>query len=167
MNRRIRGVIGTALTWGAGWAAVGLGVSGLRAVALRAADVQVPIDLWRFVALGTLRWAAFGLVAGTLFALALWYVGRRVGSLGALAPSRAAAWGLGAGVALPLCVIALLATGGAAVPLVAMFPLVITSGVFGAGTAAGTVALARRGPAPLAAGGQTTSLLPLSSRDDG
>lgn len=159
MNRRLRGVLGTALTWSAGWAAVGLGVGGLRAAALRAADLQVPMELWRFVALGTFRWAAFGLVAGTLFALALWYAGRRVGSLDALAPSRAAVWGLGAGVALPLCVIGLLAAGGAAVPLVAMLPLVVTSGVFGAGTAAGTVALARR-PAPLVAGGQAATLPP-------
>lgn len=152
MNRRLRGVIGTALTWGAGWAVIGFGVSSVQAIALRAASVPMPIGLWRFVTMVTLRWATSGLVAGTLFALALWYVGRRVESLGALSTRRAAAWGLGAGIAVPLCIVALMIASGIAVPLLAMMPLVVTSALFGAGTAGGTVALARREPTALGPG---------------
>jgi hypothetical protein len=160
MNRRLRGVIGTALIWGAGWAVVGLAVAGLQAVALRASGVRVPMQLERFVALVTLRWAVSGVVAGTLFALALWYVGRRGGSLGALSPSRAAVAGTLAGIALPLVVAPLLVMSGLAVPLTVLLPFVVTGAVFGAGTAAGTVALARRAPAPLAAGSDAPTLSP-------
>jgi len=158
MNRRLRGVLGTALTWGAGWGVVGLGVGGLQAVALRAAATPIPMELTRFVALVTLRWAAFGLVAGTLFALALWYAGRRAGAVGVLAPRRAAAWGALAGVVLPLALVALLAAGGAVIPLATVLTLLVTGGAFGAGTAAGTVAIARRAPAPVGAGADVPSL---------
>ena len=152
MNRRLRGVIGTALTWGTGWAVIGLGVAGLQAVALRASGVRVPMQLERFIALVTIRWAVSGVVAGTLFALALWYVGRRLGSLAALSPRRAAVAGALAGVALPLVVAPLLVVSGVAVPLTVLLPFVVTGAAFGAGTAAGTVALARRAPEPLGAG---------------
>jgi hypothetical protein len=160
MNRRLRGVLGTALVWGVGWSAIGLGAGWLQVVALRLAGISIPMAPARLVILVALRWAVFGVVAGSIFALALWYVGRRAGSLAALSPRRAAAWGAGAGVVLPLCVVALLAAGGAAVPLAAVLMLVVTGGVFGAGTAAGTVAVARRAPEPLGVARDMTALAP-------
>jgi hypothetical protein len=113
--------------------------------------MAVPMELERFVAVVTLQWAVSGIVTGTIFALSLWYIGRRTGSLGALSRRRAAAWGALAGVALPLGFGALLTAGGIGVPLAALLPLVATGAAFGAGTAAGMITLARRAPEPLAA----------------
>ena len=159
MNKRLRGVLGTALTWGAGWTVIGLAVGALQAIGLRAAGITIPMETSRFLALVTLRWTVFGIVAGSLFALALWYAGRRMTSFRALSGRRAALWGLGAGATLPLGFSAFLVAGGNSVPMIALVPFVITAGLFGAATAGGSVALARRAP-ELSAGSDTRALTP-------
>jgi hypothetical protein len=158
MNRRLRGVLGTALTWSVGWGILGLVEAALRSLPYK--GVRIPIDPMRFVITVTLNRAIFGFVSGALFALALWYVGRRARGLGALSTRRVAAWGMVAGSVLPAGVVALLTATGVAIPLPPLLMMIATGGLFGAGTAAGTVAIARRAPEPLAVGSAATALAP-------
>jgi hypothetical protein len=146
MLRRLRGILGTALTWSAGWTAVGLTTGAVKVLMLRAAGLALPMESWRFVLIGTVRWTVFGAVAGILFSLGVMIATRRLRSLSSLSPRRAAWWGLGAGIVFPLVVVGGYAAVSGAPLLIRLLPLVVTSGVFGAGTAAGMLVLARRVP---------------------
>lgn len=110
MLRRLRGVLGTALTWGAGWTVIGSVIGGAQVLALRTAGSPIPMTLSRFIVLVTLRWAVFGAISGALFALVLWYAGRRVASLSVLSTIRSAGWSALAGAVVPL-------TGGGDTPV--------------------------------------------------
>jgi hypothetical protein len=146
MTRRLRALLVMTVTWAAGWAVIGLGTTGLQAVAL--GDARMPIHSGGLVLLVALRWAATGAVAGALFAAGLWLAGRRGATLGALPPRRVAVWGaaIGAGI-VALCGIgARVAAVQAEVPLAVGLVWVVIGAAVGATTGAALVALARRAP---------------------
>ena len=123
--RRIRGIIGTGLTWAFAW--IGLGAT-LGALA------GYPLTYLLRIALSN---SVGGFIAGASFA-AILTVTERKRTLAELSLRRVALWGAMGGfvvTAMPLAV-------GA--PLVYLLgPLVINGGI-GAGLAAGSVVLARR-----------------------
>jgi hypothetical protein len=131
--RKLRGIIGTGLTWAvgwaAGWAAVGVGFG-------------VPFGSLVGIAVNG---ALIGFIAGGSFATIL-SIAERHRTLDQLSLRRVALWGFLGGVALPLFFSPRLL--GAGLP----FRMVVTtfilptgvSGLLGAGFAAGSVALARQ-----------------------
>jgi hypothetical protein len=162
MHRKTRGTLGTVVTWSAGWALFGLALGALRVVLLSALGGahQAPLVV---LAVPVLRWAVLGAAAGAFFAFLVRRAGRRVPSLEALSARRAAAWGAAAGLALPLGVLAaMLALGPVAWPAALVLGVLGIGVALGAGTAAGTVALARRAPAGLATGPRTPALPPVA-----
>jgi hypothetical protein len=151
MNQKTRATLGTVMMWSVGWAACGLALGVLRLALVAALGAWHPAPLLLLL-LPALRWAVLGAAAGALFALALRRSGRRLPSLEALSPPRAAVWGAGAGLALPLGVlVAALALGAVAWPAALVLGVLGLGAALGAGTAAGTVAIARRAPVALAA----------------
>jgi hypothetical protein len=126
--RRIRGAVGLGLTWAAAWFAVGMGL--LVVVGPDAADVPFPIG---FAALGFLAGATFSGV------LAVTEGHRRFDQMSL---PRFAGWGaLGGLVFAGLFVSVVALTGGGLLPITVLGPMFA---LFGAGSAAGTLALARR-----------------------
>lgn len=123
-QRRIRGAIGMGLTWGAAW--FGAGMLLLLVIGPDAADVPFPLGF-----------GLLGFLAGVTFSLVLATAGRRR-QLEELSLARFAGWGALGGLVFS-GVFAVVAGLGAAFPAVgAVFALA------GAGSAAGTLALARR-----------------------
>jgi hypothetical protein len=121
--RRIRGAIGIGLTWGAAWFAAGLVF-----MVVAAPHPENPF----FVA-----WGVLGFVAGLTFAALLGLIERRRG-IDQLSLKRVASWGAVGGLAL--AVIAQIAgLSGGFLLLAPLFALA------GAGCAAGTLVLARKG----------------------
>jgi hypothetical protein len=133
--RRIRGIVGTALTWAAGWGILGAVVSALSIVASGPWDGP-PVA--KMVFLGALFLATYGFIAGLVFSLVVLAAERRR-TLHQLTLPRVTAWGGLGGVLM------------AAVPVAATGPSVLTgvfllmSGLLGAGSAAASLAVARRG----------------------
>jgi hypothetical protein len=128
--RRIRGIVGTALTWAAGWGALGaVGYS----VAVLVSDLPAGE-----IAGGILFMATFGLLTGGAFSL-LALAAERKRTLAHLSLGRVAAWG-GLGSTL---LIAGLAYGFDLTPAHGSFVLIM--GGLAAGSAAGSLAVARRG----------------------
>jgi hypothetical protein len=126
--RRIRGVIGTGLIWALGWAPLG------------ALFVALTVDrtpLARYIALGAINGAIQGFLVGGSFAVVLSVVERHK-QLEELSLGRVAAWGALGGFLL-------------GIPFTLAFgvPLFSADGaltyLLGAGFAAGTVAIARKG----------------------
>ena len=114
--RRVRGVLGTAVTWSAGWGALG------------------------FLA-GVPQWMVVGFTAGAGFAVAL-ALAERQGRAETLALRRTALWGAlgavaGAGVAVPW----LWAMSGGGLQLL---PFLGFTALLGAGSATGTLLVIRR-----------------------
>lgn len=128
MNRllkRIRGIIGTGVTWALAW--VGLG-------AVVGAFVGYPASFLLRIALSN---SVSGFIAGSAFAVIL-SVAERKHTLEGLSLRRVALWGAIGGGLLSFIPMAY------GVPLAYLLgPLVINGGI-GAGMAAGSVAMARR-----------------------
>ena len=132
--RKLRGILGTGLTWAVGWAGVWAGLW-----------VVTGNSLGRMLGAAT-NGAVLGLIAGGTFALILSVVERKR-TLHDLSLKRVALWGGIGGMAL------LLAFLPTALEFSAIFGGFLTSyvvplalnGLLGAGSAAGSVALARRG----------------------
>ena len=122
--RKLRGILGTGLTWGAAWAAF-FGALGLVISVVDPASIdpgEAPLMLAVFG-------GGFGLIAGTAFGLLLSFAeGRR--RLIELTPGRAAIWGALAAATIPL--------------LKSNIDQVILFCPIGAAVAAATVAIARR-----------------------
>lgn len=150
--RRLRGVIGTGLTWALGWGAVST-------VLQLGASVFLGSSLGSLLAVavsGTIQ----GFIAGSSFAVILSIAERRR-TLDQLSLKRVALWGgLGAIGLFLLLVPRLIAAGLPLEWLVIsyLFPLGLT-GLLGAGFASGSVALARRGDANLIEGEESPQLL--------
>jgi hypothetical protein len=127
--RRIRGAIGMGLTWAVAW--FGAGVALLLVVGLDAADVPFPIGF-----------GMFGFLAGVTFSGVLGIVeGRR--RFDQLSIPRFAWWGAVGG--LLLCgtfVLAVALVEGTTLEILVLAPVFALAG---AGSAAGSLALARRG----------------------
>ncbi|MDH3222188.1 MAG: hypothetical protein OEO23_00620 [Gemmatimonadota bacterium] len=128
---RLRGALGTGLTWAAAWGSVG----GLIELALNIfPNLPLPfIDMW----IQTLAIPGFlgGLALSTILRIG---AGRR--RFDELSLPRFAAWGAAGGLAVGAFVLALL---GGGMPQAAMLAVVTATGVLGAASAAGSLAIAR------------------------
>lgn len=132
-RRRIRGAIGIALTWAAGWGAAGaIMVLGIVLVTGRRPDPPFP-----------LMFGAFGFVAGVIFSVVLARVeGRR--RFDQISLPRAAACGAAVGVLLSAAFVLAVASAGDRAFLWNLLVVGPIAGVAAAGSAAGSLALARR-----------------------
>ena len=115
--RRTRGIIGTALTWGVGWSLIGLAGG-------------VPV----------LNWGIPGAIAGGGFAVALAIAGRRR-TLREISVGSAAGWGALGTVGAVLLAMPLLLL---MMPALKIGPVLAVLAVLGAGSGAGTLAIAKR-----------------------
>jgi hypothetical protein len=98
--RRLRGFIGTIITWGSAFALVSILIVGALGLAgqLPPADIQtIGLGLFRI----GLRWGLIGAGIGTLFAGTVMLAERKQ-HLGSLSSRRFAVWGFAAGAAVPL-----------------------------------------------------------------
>ena len=133
--RRIRGIVGTALTWATGWGILGAVVN---AVALLVTGVPSGAPVAYMLTMAALFLATYGFIAGVVFSLVLLAAERRR-TLHQLTLPRMAAWGGLGGVLM------------AAVPVAAMGLTSLTgvfllmSGLLGTGSAAASLSIARRG----------------------
>ena len=130
--RRLRGIIGTGLTWAVGWA----GLWGAFLLVLRAFGAEVEWGL-----IPTLQSlyhvGTFGFFAGSAFGVILSVLERHK-SLEEITFKRIALWGGFGGLALLALLSALSGT------VITNWPPVISFTVLGVGSATGTVALAKR-----------------------
>jgi len=140
--KRIRGILGTGITWAIGWGATFVGL-------------RLVLSPGHFTGLAALAVSGmgFGFVAGSSFAVILSITERRR-SLHQLSLRRVALWG-GIGGAM-LALLAAPRVIGAGLPLnvlvsAYLIPLGLT-GLLGAGFAAGSVAIARKGDQSLIEG---------------
>lgn len=133
--RRIRGIVGTALTWTAGWGVLGAVVSAVTILASGPWDGAPVVGM---ISMGALFLATYGFIAGLVFSLVV-LAGERRHTLHQLTLPRVTAWGGLGGVLM------------AAVPVATAGPSLLTgvfllvSGLLGAGSAAASLAVARRG----------------------
>ncbi len=135
--RRLRGLIGTGLTWAVGWTVLWGGVLLLMA----GFDLLEGWDLW-YTARALLGVAGVGFVAGSGFG-ALLAAFEHHKRLGDLSFKRIALWGGLGGLAL------------AAVFGLQHLPQTIALALLGIGSATGSVALAKRGESKQIEGGDT------------
>lgn len=135
--QRIRGALGTALTWAAAWAPLGA-VAG---VVLHATLPAGPLEMGAVVARNVLTFAALGFVGGAIFApLLQWTEGHR--HFHQLSLRRFAVWGAIGGLCLGgIAVMAGLWGAGLGPVGVGMVGAAV---LLGAGSASGSLALARR-----------------------
>lgn len=135
--RRIRGAIGVGLTWAAGWAPVGA----LVGVVLHAALPGAPIGLGAVIALNATTFAVLGFVGGAIFSAVLRLAeGRR--RFDELSLPRFTVWGAVGGILLGGVAVAAGFWGAGFGPIGA--GMVGAATLLGAGSAAGSLALARR-----------------------
>ena len=142
--RRLRGIIGTGLTWAVGWAGVTVALNLLGGVPLQYLGLIAVSGLVR------------GFIAGGAFAVILSIAERRH-TLEDLSLRRVALWGGIGGSLLLLSSMPIMVSMG--VPVFSMLGGVVTSALVGAGFASGSVALARRADAKLIEGGDDTAFL--------
>src|SRR5262245_59556286 len=135
--RRIRGAIGMGLTWAAAWFGVGaITVLGLLLITGARPDVPVP-----------LVFGVFGFGSGVIFSGVLGVLeGRR--RFAEMSLPRFAAWGAAAGFLLALVFVLAVAAGGDPAFLWNLVGVGPMFAVAGAGSAAGSLAMARRADDP-------------------
>jgi hypothetical protein len=123
--RRLRGIMGTALLWGAPWAFILGTVAAAAALVLRA-----NLGPLRAFTQGALTGLSWGLAAGALFGSALMLAEQRRGFAG-LTRARGALWGTLAGIWFPALIG--LAVGPNSLPLmVGGWPAYLATGAMGA-----------------------------------
>ena len=123
--QRLRGIVGTGLTWAAAWVGLGAGIGALTGMEL---------GFILQIALGN---SVSGFLAGASFAVIL-SVAERNRSLEELSLKRVGLWGAAGAAALSLLPLAY------GVPIGYLFTPILINGGIGAGMAAGSVAMARR-----------------------
>lgn len=128
--RRIRGALGMGLTWAIAW--FGAGIALLLVVGFGAADVPFP-----------LFFGLLGFLAGVTFSGVLAFIegGRRFDQMSL---PRFASWGAVGGLLLSAIFVSAAALGGDITPLEHLVLLGPVFALSGAGSAAGSLALARR-----------------------
>lgn len=135
--RRLRGAIGLGISWAVGWAPIGAVVGVVLGV-----TVGAPIGLGGVVLVNTTVFAILGFAGGALFSTALRLSeGRR--SFEELSMPRLTGLGAAGGLVLGGLVVGSGLWGVATAPLVAA-AVVGVSTTLGAGSAAGTLAIARQ-----------------------
>lgn len=139
---RIRGVLGTALTWAIVWLLVGLGV----VLFLREPNCLYCNPNWRLYFV--LFWTLWGGISGAGFAIVLMIAERRH-TFADLTVARTARWGAVGAAAVPGVVMIwdVVASGfDSSVLADVRFPLITLaiSAALGAGCAAGTLRIAKR-----------------------
>jgi hypothetical protein len=135
--RRLRGAIGLGLAWAVGWAPIGAAVGLVVGVGLGA-----PIGLGGVVLVNATVFALLGFAGGALFSTALRLTeGRR--RFEELSLPRFTALGAAGGLVLGGLVVGAGLWGIATTPAVAV-AVVAASTMLGAGSAAGTLAIARQ-----------------------
>ncbi len=145
--RKLRGALGTALTWAVVWAVVSFASVTLLYMTTDAVVMLGPF--WEVAPGGAFRFGLYGLVGGALFSSALATVhGRRM--LGELKPARMGLWGGLAGLLVFMGVLGVVAAAGVAIPWSLPMVGVIALGAsmyggIGAAIAAGTIKLAQQG----------------------
>jgi hypothetical protein len=135
--RKLRGAIGTALTWAVVWALGGFALfttifmlsSGLTAFWAGA----IPVTIMAGIS---------GFIGGTMFSLVLGTIHRRR-RLEELSPLRMGLWGGLAGLIVPMALLWVAASVGIGLQLGALVSLIVACGGLGATTAGGTVKLAQ------------------------
>lgn len=151
-RRRVRGAIGMGIAWAVAWFGAGV------ALALAfpgAADVPFPI-----------LWGALGFVGGVTFSAVLGLIeGRR--RFDEMSLPRFAGWGGVGGLLLSGMFVLITALFGATEPLEHFGLLAAVFGAAGAGSAAGSLALARRAEEPEAvdAGAARREVRPADDED--
>ena len=138
--RRTRGVLVAATLWAVAWSVVGLAL-GLVAWAF-AGPFPDPAAM---IVVAAIRWAALGGVGGAAFALALAAAERQATSPEALSTARVARWGALGGAVLPLLLLPLFWASHPGALGIGVF-LVPLASALGAGSATGSLRLARRAP---------------------
>jgi len=135
--RKIRGLVGTAVTWAVGWAVAGFGLIAIPLLAGRGAA-----PFWRIALSFAAVVGVSGAVVGTLFSIVLGSVhGRR--TLDELKPVRMALWGGLAGLVTAGAAFAATAAIGVAMPLTGVMAVTGMIAGFGAMTGGGTVKIAQ------------------------
>jgi len=123
--QRLRGIIGTGLTWAAAWVGLGAGIGVLSGMEMG------------FILRLALGNSVSGFLAGASFAVIL-SVAERNHSLEELSLKRIALWGAVGAAGLSLLPLAY------GVPIAYLFTPILINGGIGAGMATGSVAMARR-----------------------
>lgn len=103
INRRLRGLLGTSLAWAGVFGVLSLAFTGLALLRLPA-GTPAP---WRMFRGTLLVWSAFGFCSGVIFS-GLLIALERGRTLGSVSSRRFSAWGIVAGVLVPLYPCALL-----------------------------------------------------------
>lgn len=135
--QRVRGAIGMGLTWAAGWAPIGAVVGAVLHVILP----ETPLGLGAVVLINAATFAVLGFVGGSLFAATLRLAeGHR--RFDELSLPRFAGWGAVGGLALGAVAVMAGLWGAGLGPLGAA--MTGAAALLGAGSAAGSLALARR-----------------------
>lgn len=129
--RRVRGVAGTAVIWGAAWFTVALGWTGFTMWGLLSPGMILG---------GSLAIGVAGVISGTGFAVALGIAGRR-STLDELRYLKVAALGALGGIVVWAPILL-------SEPMTGVLPVVGIVGFLGAISSAGTLAIARAGRTP-------------------
>ncbi len=132
--RRIRGAVGMGLTWAFAWSGVGA-ITMLGFLLITGSRPDAPLPL---------VFGVFGFVAGVSFSGALGLVERRR-RFDQLSLPRLAGWGAAGGFLLSAALAGAVASGGGSAFLSSLLVMGPVFAVAGAGSAAGSLALARRG----------------------
>jgi len=139
--RRLRGIIGTGLTWAVGWA----GLYGGFLLAAWAFGAEAQWELWPVLRL-VFNVGTYGFLAGSTFGVILSVLERQK-SLEEITFKRIALWGGLGGLAVIALLSVLYGT-----PVITYLSPVILYTLLGVGSATGTVALAKRADSKLIEG---------------
>ena len=149
ISRRLRGAIGNAVVWGAGWTAAALALFAV----LKVAGILPASVIWLDALVVAARFGFMGGIAGAAISplISLLYRGRRLSEI------RALRFGVGGGIAAGLFVPAFLQamnllSGGGMVPMGLVMDDGLMAALFGAVAAGGSLKLAQRAH-PLRSGG--------------
>jgi hypothetical protein len=134
--RRIRGIVGTALTWATAWSLVGAVWVGIVSLV---GDFPPEMSEAGMILGGIILLGAYGFLAGVAFSLVVLTAERRC-TLHQLTLRRVAAWG-GLGTILMFAVPVALSTP----PVLVKGITLLATALLGAGSAAANLSVARRG----------------------
>jgi hypothetical protein len=138
--RRLRGILGNGITWGVVWGIAGAGLHFL------ARTFHWPGFAAESLMADVGAFATMGFFGGFVFSTGFLLTERRR-SPGDLKASRGAFWGALAGLTGPVLAL-FLATGAPMALILDLWPLLVGTAVFGAGSGAAMTVLARSGSEP-------------------